>query len=140
MTSKPCKYLCQAQLTWDTSKNAFVENDGTLHSKERCAYLKSLLPKTAAVAQPTVTSPNQFDQRQADIQKAHEENIAASRAHTAAINANSAVLAVGNDLLERYLKSGAQREEKIIELLETLIKLFPQFTRASNITSEVNAE
>jgi hypothetical protein len=75
-------------------------------------------PVAPGLGQPTGTSPSQFDQRQADIAQAHAENMAASKALTAAINAHSAVLAVTNDLMEKYLKSNALNEDKIAELLK----------------------
>ena len=36
-----CKYTCGKDLTWNKEANAFLEEDGTLHTKERCQQVKS---------------------------------------------------------------------------------------------------
>ena len=35
-----CKYTCGMQLTWNEKANSFVEEDGTLHNKDRCQQVK----------------------------------------------------------------------------------------------------
>ena len=35
-----CKYTCGKQLTWNEKANSFVEEDGTLHNKDRCQQVK----------------------------------------------------------------------------------------------------
>ena len=35
-----CKYTCGLQLTWNEKANSFVEEDGTLHNKDRCQQVK----------------------------------------------------------------------------------------------------
>jgi hypothetical protein len=39
-----CKYGCNTQLpSFDTSANKYKENDGTMHTRERCQELKQKL-------------------------------------------------------------------------------------------------
>jgi hypothetical protein len=85
MTAKLCKYGCNKNLSWDTAANAFKEEDGTPHTKERCAYIKSLLPKPTATSSLAAAPTADFDKRQADIQKSHLENMEASKEMTHAI-------------------------------------------------------
>ena len=54
MSSKECKYSCGILISWNQAKSVFVESDGTEHSKERCAYVKSL-KKPAAAATPAAS-------------------------------------------------------------------------------------
>jgi len=47
--SKLCKYDCGTEITWDNGSRTFKEQDGTVHSKERCAYVKSLRKPSDAI-------------------------------------------------------------------------------------------
>ncbi|MGH9877427.1 MAG: hypothetical protein ACRD5H_07295 [Nitrososphaerales archaeon] len=72
MAARLCKYECGQQLTWDNGKSKFVEADGTEHSKERCAYLKSL--KKPISAPPTIKDTPDYQKNQEQIQRMHEDN------------------------------------------------------------------
>jgi hypothetical protein len=80
--SKPCKYECGTQLTWDNVKGIFVESDGTHHTKERCGYIKSIKQPPGSRTERPITNS---DARLAEIQKAHEENMQANRELVSAI-------------------------------------------------------
>lgn len=130
MSSKTCKYGCSQQLTWDTNINKFVEADGTEHSKERCAYMKSLQKLVASTAP---SNNSNFDQRQADIQKAHEENIKASEAQTEAIRAQTNELAKFSANVARLLAERAERDNELIQLLKATLKALPIWNTADKL-------
>ena len=101
MTGKPCKYECGQMLSWDTGKSKFVEADGTEHTKERCAYMKSIKPKATQAPAPASPPANHYAERDAAIAKMHDEKMASEKAQTAATNSLAAILAVTNDTLQQ---------------------------------------
>lgn len=86
--------------------------------------IKSVL-KAPGTTVPANPAPQ--DQRSKDIQKAHEENMTASKAHTAAIIVQTAELKRANDIADKRLLI----EDKIREYLEALARMNIKFTPAT---------
>jgi hypothetical protein len=70
-----------------------------------------------------------YEKRQQDIALAHKENIEASKAQTAATNLLAASIAALADHVQR----AASKDERLVERLETTIKMLPNFKTASEL-------